>query len=387
MAKHVKDNTINIKQSSIQGHIGANKLINNDWKTIAFSFPREQLNAKFTEEELRYNGIYFLFGYENGKEVVYIGQASKRANGESFLARLREHNDSATESYRDKWSWVVAITNEGDTWGATELNALESIFINEIPAESSLNGRKQNNGGADLTYYEDKVTQIKALITAVGFTIFNDIADEENINIIDETVTYGVVEDLQKGMTRIPEIVTPQRVVKQMVDTLPADIWNSKTKFIDIACKGGEYLREIYDRLMETEVMKSLFPNIIERSNHILKNQIYGIALSQVSLERTTKKLLGEDRNIKVIPQYIDIIKLRNKDLISKAINKEFGENMNFDVVIGNPPYQESTGSGLNGSGGTALFDRFIICGVNITNRLLCMPFAIFITLYNKISA
>jgi len=46
---------------------------------------------------------------------------------------------------------------------------------------------------------------------------------------------------------------------------------------------------------------------------------------------------------------------------------------MNIDVVIGNPPYQESTGSGLNESGGKALFDSFIINGVDTTNRFLCM--------------
>ena len=110
-------------------------------------------------------------------------------------------------------------------------------------------------------------------------------------------------------MARIPEIVTPVKIVKAMVDMLPAEVWNSKTKFLDPACKGGEYLREIYDRLMENETMQSAFPNDIARSNHILKNQIYGIALSQVSLDRTTKKLFGEDRNIKIIPDYINKLK------------------------------------------------------------------------------
>ena len=40
MAKKVHDNTINIKQSIIKGHIGASKLVNDDWKTVAYSFPR-----------------------------------------------------------------------------------------------------------------------------------------------------------------------------------------------------------------------------------------------------------------------------------------------------------------------------------------------------------
>lgn len=182
-------------------------------------------------------------------------------------------------------------------------------------------------------------------------------------------------------MARIPEIVTPQKVVKAMVDMLPAEVWNSKTKLLDPACKGGEYLREVYDRLMETEILQSEFPNAIERSNHILKNQIYGIALSQVSLERITKKLLGEDRNIRVIPNYIS--KLKGIDMGSRPdgsqqnimdiLNKEFGKDMKFDVVIGNPPYQETNGGGGNSDGGKAIYQHFVNKAIEISDNFVCM--------------
>lgn len=376
-----KPSTINIKSQPIKEHIGAFKFDNNDWGTIAFSFSRKDLNSKFYDEELRYNSIYFLFGYEEGHEVVYVGQALKRSNGESALARLREHDKSKTEPYRDKWNWVIVVTNKSDTWGSTELNALESIFIWEIPDENNLNGRGQNNGGANINAYSDKVNQIKALITVIGFKVFDDIPEKESLQVTSVINEYSVVEDLQNGMARIPEIVTPDKIVKAMVDMLPEDVWNSNTKFLDPACKGGEYLREIYDRLMDNETIQSEFPNNIERSNHILKNQIFGIALSQVSLTRTTKKLFGEDRNIKIIPNYINKLKGINmgtrpdgsQNDIRDILNKEFERDMKFDVVIGNPPYQESTYSGLNESGGKALFDSFIINGVNVTNRILCM--------------
>lgn len=367
-----KNNTINIKSQPVQAHIGAARFANDDWGTIAFSFPRTDLSLKFIDKELRYNSIYFLFGYEDGHEVAYVGQALKRKNGESALERLREHDKSTTEPYRDKWSWVIVVTNKDDTWGATELNALESIFIQEVPEKNNLNGRGQNNGGADISLYEDKVTQIKALITAIGFKIFEDIPEKENIQVISEVNEYSIVEDLQNGMARIPEIVTPDKVVKAMVDMLPAEVWNSKTKFLDPACKGGEYLREIYDRLMENETMQSAFPNDIARSNHILKNQIYGIALSQVSLDRTTKKLFGEDRNIKIIPDYINKLKGINmgsrpdgkQNNIGDILNKEFGKDMEFDVVIGNPPYQEESG----GRNATPLYNRFMSMGLKLSD-------------------
>lgn len=378
-----KSNTINIKCVPVQAHIGALRFSNDDWKTIAFSFSRTDLAQKFADKELRYNSIYFLFGYEDGHEVVYVGQALKRKNGESVLARLREHDTSTEEKYRDKWNWVVAVTNEDDIWKSDELNALESIFIEEVPEEYSLNGRSQNNAGADNSLYADKVTQIKALITSIGFKIFENIPEKENIQVTSVVNDYSIVEDLQNGMARIPEIVTPDKVVKAMVDMLPAEVWNSRTVFLDPACKGGEYLREVYDRLMETETLQAEFPNAIERSNHILKNQIYGIALSQVSLERTAKKLLGEDRNIRVIPNYIEVLKSlpkisketqeKNHIDMQSILNERFGREMKFDVVIGNPPYsEESGGGGRTARQGSTLYHRFIELGLNVA-EITCM--------------
>lgn len=384
MAKRTKEktnNTINIKSLPVQCHVGASKYVNDDWGTIAFSFPRNQIQNKFADKELRYNFIYFLFGYEGSQEVVYVGQAKKRNSGESVLARLREHDDSTTEKYRNKWAWVIAVTNKDDAWGLDDLNALEHAFYNEIPADQNLNGNNPNAGGADYEAYVDKINQIKSLITAIGFKIFADEETAENIQVTSEVNDFSIVEDLQNGMARIPEIVTPQKVVKAMVDMLPSEVWNSKTTFLDPACKGGEYLREIYDRLMDSEVLQSEFPNTIERSNHILKNQIYGIALSQVSLERTAKKLLGEDRNIKIIPNYIS--RLKGIDMGSRPdgsqrniidiLNKEFGKEMKFDVVIGNPPYsEESGGGGRTARQGATLYHRFIENGLEIS-KIVCM--------------
>ena len=372
-ASKQKDNTINIYSSPVQAHIGASKFMNDDWGTMAFVIPRDQLQLKFADTELRYNSIYFLFGYENNIEMCYVGQAKIKNNGESVLARLREHDDSTTERYRYIWKWAVTVTNKNGTWTLDDLNALEHAFYAEIPTEQNLNGNTPNAGGADFDGYIDKIDQIKKLVTAIGFRIFAEKEETENIQVISKENDFTIVEDLQNGMARIPEIVTPYKVVKAMVDMLPPDVWNDQTVFLDPACKGGEYLREIYDRLMDNEVMQSKYPNDIERSNHILKNQIYGIALSQVSLERTAKKLMGFDINIRIIPRYIDILKAKfdkevsnedKREYIMGILNKEFGKYMNIDVVIGNPPYQEESG----GRNATPLYNKFMEMGMRISD-------------------
>lgn len=387
-AKNNATNTINIKSEPVQAHIGSQKWSNDDWSTIAFLIDRREIQHRFADPELRYNCIYFLIGYGTDKELVYVGQAKKRNDGESVLARLREHDKSTTEKYCDQWQWIVAVTNKNDAWSLDDLNALEHAFYAEIPADQNLNGNNPNSGGADYDKYVDKIQQIKSLVTAIGFEVFADIPDKEQIQVQSVTNDNSTVEDLQNGMARIPEIVTPDRVVKAMVDMLPAEVWNSKTTFLDPACKGGEYLREIYDRLMNCELLQSEFPDEIERSNHILSKQLYGIALSQVSLERTAKKLRGFDNNIRIIPNYIEILKGAVKPTkqgksddagrqlsIQDILNKEFGREMKIDVVIGNPPYQKTNGDiGVEGTvaSGESIYQLFVENATKISD-IVCM--------------
>lgn len=371
--------TINIKSLPVQAHIGASKYVNNDWGTIAFIIPRNQLQLKFADPELRYNCIYFLFGFDQTAEKVYVGQAKKRNNGESVLARLREHDTSTTEKYCDTWEWAVVCTGKEDTWSLDDLNALEHAFYNEIPINQNLNGNNPNSGGANYEAYTDKIRQIKNYITSIGFNLFADNEDTEKIQVTSEVNENTIVEDLQNGLARIPEIVTPHKVVKAMCDILPSEVWNDQTVFLDPACKGGEYLREIYDRLMDCEILQSKYPDEFERSNHILGKQLYGIALSQVSLERTTKKLRGYDHNIRVIPNYIRKLKgigLGTKSdgtpkTIKDILNEEFNRDMKIDVVIGNPPYQENNSK--NGRQAKSLYDKFIDIGIEISNKLVVL--------------
>lgn len=90
---------------------------------------------------------------------------------------------------------------------------------------------------------------------------------------------------------------------------------------------------------MESQSLIAEFPDELERRNHILHNQLYGIALDracQLFTIRTVYGTLNTDNNIK-IAKSLKVTDIKN------VIEKEF-KGMQFEVVTGNPPYQRGGG-------------------------------------------
>lgn len=95
---------------------------------VAFKINRNDLDKCGDRKELNQTGIYFLFGGttdDSAKEVVYIGQANCRKNGEALLNRLLEHSRNPKKDY---WNEAVAITTTDDSFGPTEISYLENHF-------------------------------------------------------------------------------------------------------------------------------------------------------------------------------------------------------------------------------------------------------------------
>ena len=78
------------------------------------------------------------------------------------------------------------------------------------------------------------------------------------------------------------EVFTPPELVNDILDLLPQSLFQNKDiTFLDPVTKSGVFLREIAKRLMDG--LRDEIPDIQTRVNHIFKNQLYGIAITELT--------------------------------------------------------------------------------------------------------
>lgn len=100
------------------------------------------------------------------------------------------------------------------------------------------------------------------------------------------------------------QIFTPKWVVKKMVDELekqdPGCFDDPNKTFIDLYMKSGLYPAEIVKRLFQSEKMKELYPDDMERLQHIFSKQVYGLAPTEIIYKIATNFILGFDYTGKI---------------------------------------------------------------------------------------
>lgn len=177
-------------------------------------------------------------------------------------------------------------------------------------------------------------------------------------------------------------IFTPRSIVDSMLDLLPAEVWSPNTKFLDPCVKSGVFLCAIRDRLDKALQTIPGYEDRAYRMRHILNNQIYGISLVDNELLWSIQRLVyGEIfvKNLQYLEKYRLLIqKLKFSDILEEVKKEEiFGMNK-FDVVIGNPPYQDDGLRIIDDKGNrqvkdSKLYCKFMLLASLFADRYSCM--------------
>ena len=221
------------------------------------------------------------------------------------------------------------------------------------------------------------------------------------------------IPDVLETLAQLPndEVFTPPKVANAMLDVLPNEVWNEpELKWLEPATKSGVFLREAYKRLMVG--LASWQPDPDERRSHILRKMLYGSAITTLSADIArrsvyqtkdatgasvvdpaisnwvvefgdsagnieyieTEHTIGTDGRCEICRAPKALVR-DERETYAYSFNHgtyptEEMDDMKFDVIVGNPPYQISA-EGTNRT--MPIYQQFVERAIDMDPKYVLM--------------
>lgn len=256
-------------------------------------------------------------------EVIVPPETDEDEDDKEGIAKVKSKDDEAVNDYKGQFAMYYARILFFAFLTDSRVKSLQEI-INHIK-DNADNLRIASNLSLETTILDLFQNHINPFILSeLDYKIhnINSLANDSAISPIERA------SNAMKKFSRLSdsEIVTPEIVTDKIINGLPTTAIDKNTMLLDIASKQGEFVYAVYKKFGKG-----------------VANNFYSIPTSKIAYEFTRKVYKLLELDVKLIEaNYTSYDLISENKLIEKETIKINNKKMKFNVIVGNPPYQDT---------------------------------------------